>query len=97
MNGSYTLEWLDYLITISINPFKTNLDAILPEQINYLKLKVEKEKIAQQSFLNNEVFRLFDVKKVKQLINQYHSSLIILLDQAFENYKNISVNKPDLK
>lgn len=97
MRGRYTLEWLDSLITVLLNPIKTDLEAILPEQIIFLKSKIEKEKIEQQSFLNKEVFSLSGKKKIKQLINQYHSSLIILLNQAFENYKNITANKYGIK
>jgi hypothetical protein len=92
MNGRYTLEWLDSLITISLNPKRTNLEAILPEQITGLKLKIEEEKIEQQSFLKNEVFTLLEEKKIKLLINQYHSALVILLNQALKNYKNIPAN-----
>ena len=97
MCGRYTLEWLDSLITVSLNPLRTNLDAILPEQIIYLGSKIKEKKIEQQSFLKNEVFSLLEEKKIKLLINQYHSTLIILLDQAFENHKNISTNKHRLK
>lgn len=97
MRERYTLEWLDSLITVVLNPIKTDLEAILPEQIIFLKSKIEKEKIEQQSFLNKEVFSLSGKKKIKQLINQYHSSLIILLNQAFENYKNITANKYGIK
>lgn len=97
MCGRYTLEWLDSLITISLNPLRTNLDAILPEQIIYLGSKIEEKKIEHQSFLKNEVFSLLEESQIRLLIKQYHSALIILLDQAFENYTNISTNKHGLK
>lgn len=97
MRGRYTLEWLDSLINVSLNPDSTSLQAILPEQITGLKLKIEEKKIEQQSFLKDEVFSLLEEKKIKLLINQYHSALIILLEQASENYKNISANEPALK
>jgi hypothetical protein len=45
MCGRYTLEWLDLLVTVSLNPMSTNLEAILPEQITLLKSKIEEEKI----------------------------------------------------
>ncbi|MGN6603578.1 MAG: hypothetical protein ACTHK8_14085 [Ginsengibacter sp.] len=97
MCEGYSLKWLDYLVTLSLNPKKINLGKILPEQITYLESKIEKEKIDQEFFLKNEVFNLLDEKKIRLLINQYHSALIILLDQAFENKKKIKDNDSSLK
>lgn len=85
----YTLEWFDYLITISLNPAKSNLDAILPEQIILLKPKIDEEKVKQQFFLKKMVFTLLEENKISLLLNQYYSSLTILLDQAYENHNNI--------
>jgi hypothetical protein len=97
MRGTYTLEWLESLITVSLNPTITNVTTFLPEQITDLRSRIEKKKIEQQSLLNDQVFSLLEENRIKVLINQYHSTLIILLDQAFENNKNIPSNKPVLK
>jgi len=90
MCGMYSLKWLDSLITVSLNPEKVNLKSILPEQINYLQSKIQKEKVEQEFFLKSEVFNLLDEKKIRLLINEYHAALIILLDLAFENKKKIT-------
>ena len=97
MSGRYTLEWLDSLITVSLNPARANPEALLPEEITGFKSKMEKKIWEQKSLLKNEVFGLLEEQKIKLLINQYHSTLIILLDQAFENLNNISDGKPALK
>ncbi|MEP7079817.1 MAG: hypothetical protein ABI784_03765 [Ginsengibacter sp.] len=89
MEQGYTLEWFDYLVTISLNPTKTNLDAILPEQIILLKSKIDEEKVNQKYFLKKMAFTLLEENKISLLLNQYYSSLTILLDQALDNYKNI--------
>ena len=97
MCGGYTLEWLDSLTTVSLNPAKTDLNAILPEQITYLRSRIGEEKTLHQSFLNNKVFTLLEEKKINILINQYHAALIILLDQAFKNQKKIPAKETALK
>ncbi|MDE3184853.1 MAG: hypothetical protein KGM16_15690 [Bacteroidota bacterium] len=97
MNRKYTLEWFDSLITVSLNPGRTHLEEILPEQITLLKLKMEEKKMEQQFLFMNEVFSLLEEKKIKLLISQYRTSLIMLLEQAMENYNTISDNKPALK
>src|SRR5690554_3439160 len=93
MCGGYTLEWLDSLITVSLNPAKTDLNDISPQQLTYLKTRIGQEKIKLQSLLNHKVFSLLEGKKIRILINQYHSALILLLDQTMENKKTLPTNK----
>lgn len=85
----YTLEWLDSLITVSLNPAKTDLKAILPEQILYIKSKIEEEKAKHQNYLRNQVFSLLDEGKIEVLIKQYYSTLVVLLDQAHHNQDHV--------
>lgn len=93
----YTLEWLDSLISVSLNPAKTNLDAILPEQILYIRLKIGEEKTKYQTFVRNKVFTLLEDSKIEVLIRQYYSTIVILLNQAHYNKDHILIKKPDLK
>lgn len=93
----YTLEWLDSLITVSLNPAKTNLEAILPEQILHIKSKIQEEKTKHQTFLSNKVFSLLDEGKIEVLVKQYYSILVILLDQAHHNKDYILIKNPSLK
>ncbi|MES2329805.1 MAG: hypothetical protein V4539_09400 [Bacteroidota bacterium] len=97
MCGGYTLEWLDALITVSLNPVKTDFNAIHPVNSVELKSKIEEEKCKIQSILKRLVFSLGDEKKVALLVKQYHSDLTILLDQALENHAKCPVNLAELK
>ena len=93
----YTLEWLDSLITVSLNPAKTNLGGILPEQIVYIKSKIEEEKTRHQTFVRNKVFSLLEDSKIEVLIRQYYSTIVILLNQAHYNKDHVLIKKNDLK
>ncbi len=93
MDCIYTLEWLDTLITVFLNPAKTDVDSIKPEQILYIKTRIEEEKIQYQSFLKNQVFSLLDEHKIEVLIKQYYSALILILDQALQNESYVLFKK----
>jgi hypothetical protein len=97
MRGRYTLEWLDSLITISLNPEKTDVSAISDQEIKSIVPRLSEEKNKQKSLLINYVFGLTDEKHIELLLKQYHSALVVLLDQALENNKNSPDNRPVLK
>lgn len=97
MCGRYTLEWLDSLITVSLNPDKTDVAAITDAQIMSVLPRIAEEKDKQQSLLKNHLFRLTTEKQIELLLKQYHSALIVLLDQALENHKYIPGKRPALK
>lgn len=87
MPHKYTLEWLDLLITVTLNPSKTDVVKITEDQIRSILSKISEENDNLQSVLKNQVFSITKEKQLELLIKQYHSSLIILLDQACENQK----------
>jgi hypothetical protein len=97
MHTGYTLEWLDSLITVSLNPEKIKWDSVQPERIEYLNERIEEERNKLQSFLNNQVFELLEGNKIRLLIGQYHSTLFLLLEQSMEHKKHIPANRPMLK
>jgi len=90
MRGGYILEWLDTLVTVTFNPAKTRVAEIVPENIVKLheQITIEKEKI--QVAIKSIVFNIDDEAKIRCSIKKYHSSLIMLLDQALENKTQIS-------
>lgn len=90
MPHKYTLEWLDLLITVTLNPSKTDVAKITEDQIQSILSKVSEENDNLQSVLKNQVFSITKEKQIELLIKQYHSALIILLDQACENEKQNS-------
>lgn len=97
MCGRYTLEWLDSLITVSLNPAKTDVATITENQIETAVARIAEEKVKLQSLLKNRVFGLTKEKQIELFLKQYHSALIILLDQAFANHKSIPAKKKSLK
>lgn len=97
MCGKYILEWLDSLITVFLNPAKTDYATVTDEQIKTILTKMTEEKAKFQSLLKNHVFGLTKEKQIELFLKQYHSALIILLDQALENNKAIPGKKKALK
>ncbi len=97
MCGKYILEWLDYLITVSLNPAKNDDATVTDEQIKTILTQMAEEKTKFQSRLKNYVFGLTKEKQIGLFLNQYHSDLIILLDQALINSKAIPGKKKTLK
>lgn len=97
MRGRYTLEWLDSLITISLNPEITDVAAISDQEINSIIPRLSEEKSKQKSLLVNYIFGLTEEKHIELLLKQYHSALVVLLDQALENRNNIPNNREALK
>ncbi|MHB1180056.1 MAG: hypothetical protein ACYCZO_17230, partial [Daejeonella sp.] len=83
----YILDWLDSLITVSLNPEKTNLATITEQQIEAAIAKMAEERIKFQSLLKDHVFGLTEAKQIELFLKQYHSALIILLDQASQNHE----------
>lgn len=92
MCGRYTLEWLDSLITISLNPEITNVTVISDLEIKSIIDRLGEEKNKQKSLLINYIFSLTEEKHIKLLLKQYHSTLVVLLDQALENRKKLPNN-----
>ncbi len=97
MCGRYILEWLDSLITVSLNPAKNDHATVTDEQIKTILTQMAVEKAKFQSLLKNHVFGLTKEKQIELFLKQYHSALIILLDQALENNKAIPSKKKALK
>jgi hypothetical protein len=97
MCGKYILEWLDSLITVSLNPAKNDHATVTDEQIKTILSQMAEEKAKFQSLLKNHVFGLTKEKQVELYLKQYHSALIILLDQALENSKAIPAKKKALE
>lgn len=87
INKSYPLEWLDLLITVTLNPAKTNISSITTEQLENTISRIPEENMRLQSLIKSQIFSISKESEIKLLIKQYHSSLIVLLDQTLENQK----------
>lgn len=97
MPHKYTLEWIDLVVTVTLNPKKTDVSEITDTQIETILSRVTNEKEKFESRLKHQIFALTKQKQVELLITQYHSVLIVLLNQAFENQNNCLVKNQALK
>lgn len=94
---SYPLEWLDLLITVTLNPSKTDIGAITDVQLNNIILRISEENLRLQLLIKSQIFSTNKENEIKLLIKQYHSSFIILLNQTLENQKAAIPKKLILK
>lgn len=85
MIQNYPLEWLDSLISITLNPSKMYLRDLGKEDIQNLSEKAVIEVVHIQSELKNQVFALHKENQIRLLVQKYHSALVILLD-TLDNY-----------
>lgn len=89
MDDGYVLEWLDTLVTVTLNPAKTEIKDIMPEDITAIKSQLVSQKDRIQSAIKSAVFDLNEDAKIRCLIKKYHASLVSLLDQAVEDQSAI--------
>ncbi len=96
MCEGYVLEWLDTLVTVTLNPVKSKIAIAMPEDVAKVQNQVISQKDMVQSAIMSIVFNLDDEAKIRCLIKKYHSSLISLLDQALED-RTLTTNSVPLK
>ena len=82
---TYPLEWLDSLISITLNPRKKCVCAITADQIGIITEKILKEMLCIQIQLNKQIFLFRKESEIKLLVQKYHSSLITLQDMVICN------------
>lgn len=85
MGEGYVLEWLDTLISVKLNPVKTNVTLLNSEDIISFRNCFQNEKNKIMNAIKSLVFRIDDESKIKSAIKLYYCSLIVLLDQALKN------------
>ncbi len=56
--NTYPLEWLDLLITVTLNPTRTNLSAIAKAQVDIIISRASEESGKLHSRIMNEVFAI---------------------------------------
>lgn len=97
MNQTYLLEWLDLLVTFTLNPSKTNVNELTAVQSKTIIEKTIEQTLFIQSQIKIKVFSLNKEKKIKIIVGNYHSSLIIFLDNVIERSHDVEFERPDLK
>ena len=90
MEEKYALRWLDLVVTTILDPSKTNLSAIGHAELESLGLLLQEEISQNKSLLSQAAFRIFSKRKIQRMIGQYHRSLFLLLETAFERHPQIA-------
>lgn len=79
---TYSLEWLDALISVTLNPTRPYRRELRAEDIALLLEKVFLESQQVEHELNDKVFALFKDNQVRHLVQKYHTALTHLKEQA---------------
>ena len=96
MSERYTLEWMDTLITVTLNPAKGKLTSIQEKDISNFRIQIKTEREKVMSTIKSLVFSMESETKIAFGIKQFHTALIALLDQAMRN-KICNSKYPELK
>ena len=97
MNQTYLLEWLDLLVTFTLNPSKTDVNAITAVQSKAIIEKTIEQTLFIQSQFKIKIFSLNKEKQIKIIVGNYHSSLIIFLDNVIERSHYVEFERFELK
>ena len=87
MPQTYPLEWLDSLISVTLNPKKNLVCSISADELTIISVRILKETLQIQTQLNNQIFVYRKECEIKLLVQKYHSTLIVFLDSVIE-YQN---------
>lgn len=97
MAQTYLLEWLDSVVTLNLNPKKSDISKLTPLESKAIISKALQETQLIQTQFTIQVFSLSKEKRIKVLVENYHSALINLWDQLIVINKSIYVEREDLK
>lgn len=92
---TYSLEWLDALISVTLNPARPYRRELRAEDIALLLEKVTVESQLVEHELNDKIFALYKDSQVNHLVRKYHSALTHLKEQAMSYLKGESAAGPD--
>jgi hypothetical protein len=84
----YVLGWLDHTVHLSLNPLK-DLPNLSARDLQLIKQRARSEVDTQIGFLHKGALLLLNQKKIKVFINQYHQTLVFLLDRSHLNLASI--------
>ena len=92
---TYSLEWLDALISVTLNPARPYRRELRAEDIALLLEKVSVESQQVEHELNDKVFALFKDNQVRHLVQKYHTALTHLKEQAMGYLNEAAVSGSD--
>ena len=71
MSERYTLEWMDTLITVTLNPAKGKLSSIQEEDISNLRTQIKTERDRVMGTIKSLVFSMESETKIAFGINNF--------------------------
>ncbi|MGN2375624.1 hypothetical protein ACTFAO_18325 [Sphingobacterium spiritivorum] len=89
----YLLEWIDMLISVTLNPKINELGTVQPNECKHIHKQLELERKTFMRNIMSHVFSCNDADHIKALICQYHDTLIVLLDHTLTHQKRVPVSK----
>ncbi|EHQ27023.1 hypothetical protein [Mucilaginibacter paludis] len=89
MHNEYYMEWLDHLINVTLHPDIPELSQMSAEQADAIIVQLGTERRQIEYKLWNLVFILIKDKYIQAQSSHYHTSVILLIDQAFVNRMKI--------
>lgn len=96
MPQTYPLQWLDTLISITLNPKKNLVCSITADKLSIISEQILEETLHIQTQLNNQIFVFRKECEIRLLVQKYHSALIVLLDSVIDNQNNEVFKNPQL-
>lgn len=97
MTQTYLLEWLDSVVALTLNPKKNDINKITAIQSKAIIEKATAETQLIQSQFTIQAFSLTKEKHIKVLVGNYHSALIVILDNLIAANDSVYFERDDLK
>ncbi|MCV9926302.1 hypothetical protein OIU83_01455 [Flavobacterium sp. LS1R49] len=97
MTQTYLLEWIDLMVTSTLNPNKTDLTMITTIQSREIIEKATQQTLFIQSQFTIQVFSLTKEKQIKILVGNYYSTLLFLQDKIIEINSNSTFSTDNLR
>lgn len=97
MNEKYALRWVDLVVTTILDPVKTNISAIGPQELESFGSLMRQEITQNKTMLSEAAFRIFSKRKIQRMVGQYHRSLFLLLETAVERHPQINITSEKAK
>jgi hypothetical protein len=94
---TYSLEWLDSLISVTLNPDKPYRQKLGAADIHPLVEKVPVETYQVQAELTSQIFALNKESQVRHLVAKYYSALVNLRDAILTYRENPSFMNEELQ
>ncbi|GAA4906222.1 hypothetical protein [Mucilaginibacter defluvii] len=89
MQNTYALEWIDTLVSRTLDPQNINWSAITQAEFTALTTRLEQERENIKAAILNQVYqKVAKEKHIRLLLQQYHSSTVVLLDAVYEMRQN---------